>query len=175
MAEVITLSLALRPVRIEVDDAELAAELRAQSQGFVLPNDTEPWLSMRVTRQNEERDELKSVVVRVRREGRYDFLGPRSRGTYSNEPRLEARGTVTNIEALYQFIYLCLSMSLPREGGLLLHADTVEWKGGALVTNSAAMGGLVDGLGFPLVPTQVAVTAFVACCVYALSAIWVYR
>lgn len=132
MAEVVTLSLALRPVRIELSDEEFAAELRAESEGFILPDDTEPWLTMTVTCHHEEKDELKSVTVKPQGEGKFLFLGPRSEGTYRTKPHHTAQGAVTNITALYQFIYLCLSMSLPREGGLLLHADTVEWKDGAV-------------------------------------------
>ncbi|MEM1065283.1 MAG: GtrA family protein, partial [Pseudomonadota bacterium] len=45
---------------------------------------------------------------------------------------------------------------------------------GALLTNSLAMFGLVDGLNLPLLGAQVCVTAAVALAVYFVSKHWVY-
>jgi putative flippase GtrA len=48
-------------------------------------------------------------------------------------------------------------------------------QGSALLANAWAMGALVDGIGLPLIPSQIAVTAVVTVFVYLLSVAWVYR
>lgn len=132
MTDVVTILLAGRPIRVELDDAKLAAELREQTRGYHLPDETTPWLRLAVSRLAAPLEQLGRMAMRPAGDGAYAFGSSRSHGTLRIQPTLEATAEVGDATSLSQVLYLCLSIALPGEGALLVHADTVEWRGSAV-------------------------------------------
>jgi hypothetical protein len=132
MTEVVTILLAGRPVRVELDDAELAAGLREQTRGYDLPAETSPWLRIEAGRLASPRRELGRLSMRPDGDSAFEFASVRVQGVLRTKPPLEATAEVCDMTSLSQVLYLCLSIVLPGEGALLVHADTVEWRGSAI-------------------------------------------
>jgi hypothetical protein len=143
MTEVVDILLAGRHARFELDDAELASELRARCAGFVVADtDTPaPWLRLAVSRLPDAVGPVEHITLRQIGPGTFAFVNPRARGTLRMGPSPVVEVEVSSDLALMQVVHLGLAMALPAEGAVVLHADVVEWQGRAVAFLGASGAG----------------------------------
>lgn len=132
MTEVIAFYLGEKVIRVELSDAEMAAELRPRLVGFEASPDAEPWLVMEIGRKRDDRDHGLRTHVWKNADDDFGFASMLHRGTYRLGTPHRAHGVASETFSIYQMVGVCISLALPHEGGVLLHADTVDWNGRAL-------------------------------------------
>jgi hypothetical protein len=132
MGETIALQLAQRPVTIHLADPDLAERVRFLGKDYLLQNADSAWLTLDLGHRSAQRDELLPATARHLKAGGIHYEAPGFSGILQLNPRARFDGEVLNLNELSRVVLLCLATMLPREGVLLLHADTVNRQGRAI-------------------------------------------
>lgn len=126
----LTLLLARHPVRIEIENVELAATLRELGRRYVI-EEPSPWLTLRVQVPDQPGRRGAGATVRPDGSGGWAIEAQKARGVLRRDERWVFQGEAADLFSLGQLLYLCLSVLLPDRGVLLLHADAVALDGAA--------------------------------------------
>jgi pimeloyl-ACP methyl ester carboxylesterase len=131
-ARLVAFAVAGRAVEVAVRDDGLAAGLASAVRGFALPAAATPWLSIGVERSPEPLPPRAGTTVESLGRGAYRVAGAAVEGALQLGAPTSAEACVADDLGLAQILSLCLSLALPGEGALLLHADAVAVGGRAV-------------------------------------------
>lgn len=122
--------LAERPVRVLLPDSDLARAFADRVDGFITERRGQPWLDVSARIRGRGPGDDTDLEVRAVGEGFY-LHGAGMEGQLTSGPPYRADVCAVDDHALARFVLACITLLVPRDGRVLLHADCVEVAGRA--------------------------------------------